>query len=277
MAVYNNYFPILGVVLYQSDGFCSIRHKVGGQHELRRNGCKYFCFGLWRALLGTSIGTRLPRHHLDANTKDVVRLAMAMVGTMAAIALGLLTSSAYSYYSSQTDDLVHASADVVALGRLLQRYGPEANGARESLRMAAEKSLLELSSQQKLTEESNQIEAVYDQLEGLTPKDDTQRMMKSEALGLLTGMSQIRALMIERTSTTVLKPLLFVLIFWLVGIFLSWGLFSPRKATVVITFFVAALCVSSAIMLILDLYSPYRGLMHLSTTPLRLAYESLGQ
>ena len=107
------------------------------------------------AILGTSIGTRLPRNHLDADTKDVVRLAMAMVGTMAAIALGLLTSSAYSYYNSQTDDLVHASADVVALGRLLQRNGPEANGTRESLRMAVEKSLLELSSQQKPTEKSN--------------------------------------------------------------------------------------------------------------------------
>ena len=107
------------------------------------------------ALLGTSIGTRLPRNHLDADTKDVVRLSMAMVGTMAAIALGLLTSSAYSYHNSQTDDLVHASADVVASGRLLQRYGPEANEARKSLRMAVEKSLLELSSQQKPTEKSN--------------------------------------------------------------------------------------------------------------------------
>src|SRR5215469_1796391 len=229
------------------------------------------------ALLGTSIGTRLPRNHLDADTKDVVRLAMAMVGTMAAVALGLLTSAAYSYYTSQTNDLVHASADVVALGRLLQRYGPEANPVRESLRLAVEKSLLELSSLQKPREKSNQTEAVYDQLQGLTPKDDAQRMMKSEALGLVKGISQIRSLMIEQTSTTVLRPLLFVLIFWLTGIFVSWGLFSPWNATVVFTFFVAALCVSAAIMLILDLYSPYSGVLRLSTAPLRLAYESLGQ
>jgi hypothetical protein len=225
------------------------------------------------ALLGTSIGTRLPRNHLDADTKDVVRLAMAMVGTMAAIALGLLISSAYSHYNNETNELVHASADVVALGRVLQRYGPEANGARESLRMAVEKTL----EVQKPTEKPKLIEALYDQFEGLTPRDDAQRMMKSEALGLLKSVSQIRSLLIEQTSTTVLKPLLFVLIFWLTGIFVSWGLFSPRNATVVITFFVAALCVSAAIMLILDLYSPYSGLMRLSTAPLRLAYESLGQ
>ena len=237
-------------------------------------GASTFLLVFGGALLGTSIGTRLPRNHLDADTKDTVRLAMAMVGTMAAIALGLLIGSAYSHYNDETNDLVHASADVVALGRLLQRYGPEANGARESLRMAVEKALLEV---QKPTEKSKLLETLYDQFEGLTPKDDVHRMMKSDALGLLKGVSQIRLLLIEQTSTTVLKPLLFVLIFWLTGIFVSWGLFSPRNATVVITFFVAALCVSAAIMLILDLYSPYSGLLRLSTAPLRLAYESLGQ
>jgi len=228
------------------------------------------------ALLGTSIGSRLPRNHLDGDTKDVVRLAMAMVGTMAAIALGLLISAAYSYYINLDNELVQASADVVALGRLLQRYGPEANVARESLRVAVESSLAE-PWLQKRTEKSKLIEAVYDQLESLTPKNDAQRMIKSDTLGLLKRVSQIRWLTIEQGSATVLKPLLFVLIFWLTGIFVSWGLFSPRNATVVITFFVAALCVSAAIMLILDLYSPYSGLLRVSSAPLRLAYESLSQ
>jgi len=228
------------------------------------------------ALLGTSIGTRLPQNHLDADTKDVVRLAMAMVGTMAAIALGLLISAAHSYYTNQNNELVQTSADVMALGRLLQRYGPEASGARESLRVAVERSLAEPWAQ-KQTEKSKLIEAVYDQLESLTPTNDAQRMIKSDALGLLKSVSKIRWLTIEQRSTTVLKPLLFVLIFWLTGIFVSWGLFSPRNATVVITFFVAALCVSAAIMLILDLYSPYSGLLRVSSAPLRLAYESLSQ
>lgn len=228
------------------------------------------------ALLGTSIGPRLPRNHLAADTKDVVRLAMAMVGTMAAIALGLLISAAYSYYSNLNNELVQSSADVAALGRLLQRYGPEANVARESLRVAVEGSLAE-PWHKNMTEQSKLIEAVYDQVESLTPKNDAQRMIKSDTLGLLKSVSQIRWLTIEQGSTTVLKPLLFVLIFWLTGIFVSWGLFSPRNATVVITFFVAALCVSAAIMLILGLYSPYSGWLRLSSAPLRLAYESLAQ
>jgi hypothetical protein len=240
-------------------------------------GVSTFVLAFGGALLGASISTRLPRHHLDADTKDVVRLAMALVGTMVAIALGLLTSAAYSFHTNQADNLIHISADVVAVDRILQRYGPEANGARKSLRMAVEKSLQELSSQQKPKEVSNKTEAFYDQVEGLTPKDDAQRMIKSEALGLVKSASQLRSLMLEEISTTVLKPLLFVLIFWLTGIFVSWGLFSPRNATVVVAFLVTALCVSTAIMLILDLYSPYSGVLRLSSAPLRLAYQSLGQ
>jgi hypothetical protein len=50
---------------------------------------------------------------------NVVRLGMGLVGTIVAIALGLLIGSAYSYFNNQTDELVHVSADVGALGRLL--------------------------------------------------------------------------------------------------------------------------------------------------------------
>jgi hypothetical protein len=54
------------------------------------------------ALLGTVIGARLPKHHVNADTKDVVRLGMGLVGTIVAIALGLLIGSAYSYFNNQT-------------------------------------------------------------------------------------------------------------------------------------------------------------------------------
>jgi len=236
-----------------------------------------FVFVFGGALVGMSVGSRLPRNHLDADTKDVVRLAMALVGTIAAIALGLLISSAYSYFNNQTNEMVHASADVAALGRLLQRYGPEANGVHESLRMSVERVLDQNLHPEKPFSSEGPMEALYDQLEGLTPKDDNQRMMKSEALGLFKSLSQIRWLMRVEASTTVLRPLLFVMILWLTGIFVSWGLFSPSNATAVTTFFVAAFCAAAAILLILELYSPYSGLVRVSSAPIRLAYESLGQ
>jgi hypothetical protein len=41
----------------------------------------------------------LSKHHLSEENKEVVRLAMALVGTLAAIALGLLIGSAKTYYA----------------------------------------------------------------------------------------------------------------------------------------------------------------------------------
>ena len=56
------------------------------------------------ALLGLFIRRRLPEHHQNADTKDVVRLGMGLVGTIVAIALGLLIGSAYSYFNNQTNE-----------------------------------------------------------------------------------------------------------------------------------------------------------------------------
>ena len=173
-------------------------------------------------------------------------------------------------------------ADVAALGRLLRLYGPEANGAHEALRMAVERALVNTWPQQRteksrFSPEEAPLEEVYVQLRNLVPKDDEHRMMKSEALSLLKSLALMRWLVLEQTSTTVLRPLLFVMIFCLTAIFVSWGLFSPLNATTGTTFFVAALCVSGAILLVLELYSPYSGLLRLSSEPLHLAYESLKQ
>ena len=71
-------------------------------------------------------------------------------------------------------------------------------------------------------------------------------------------------------------PLLIVLVFWLTTIFVSFGLFALVNATVLTSLLVSALSVSAAILLILELYSPYSGLIQLSSAPLRGALTQLG-
>src|SRR6516164_5730538 len=100
-------------------------------------------FFLGGALLGALLAVRLPKHHLSDENKEVVRLAMALVGTLTAIALGLLIGSAKTYYDTQSNELTQVSANVALLGQLLHFYGPEANGAHESLRLAVERVLAE--------------------------------------------------------------------------------------------------------------------------------------
>ena len=234
------------------------------------------------ALLGALLGSRLPKHHLSDENKEVVRLAMALVGTLTGMVLGLLIGSAKTYYDTQGNELTQMSANVALLGGLLQHYGPEANEVHETVRLAVERALAENWPNErienwKLSPKAVYIQEIYDQVRALVPEDEEHRIMKSEAESQLRTLAQLRGLFVAQTGTTILQPLLFVMIFWMMSIFASWGLFSRANAVSVTTFFVAALCVSGAIFLILELYTPYKGLLRLSSAPLRIAYDSLAR
>jgi len=116
---------------------------------------------------------------------------------------------------------------------------------------------------------------VYDPLRAFARKDEEHPMMRSEAVALLRIEAQLRRLMIAPTGTTILPPLRYVMIFWITSIFVSWDLFSRADTISVTTFFVAALRVSGAIFLILELYTPCNGMLRLPSAPLPIAYDSL--
>jgi hypothetical protein len=78
------------------------------------------------------------RPSLSAESKDVVKLGIALIATMAALVLSLLLHSAKSSFDARNRELVQTAADIVLLDRLLAHYGPEAKPARESLRAAVE-------------------------------------------------------------------------------------------------------------------------------------------
>ena len=53
-------------------------------------------------VLGMFLRNRLPKHHLSGDTKDVVKLGTGLIGTIAALVLGLLIASANSTFQTQT-------------------------------------------------------------------------------------------------------------------------------------------------------------------------------
>jgi FtsH-binding integral membrane protein len=90
-------------------------------------------------------------------------------------------------------------------------------------------------------------------------------------------LGKLRWLMFEQGSTSISLPLLWMLVFWLVIVFTSFGLFAPSNPTVIATLFLCALSVSGAIFLILEMYTPFEGLMQISSAPLRNALAHLGE
>ena len=86
--------------------------------------------------LGMFMRHRLPGHHLTGDSKDVVRLGTGLIGTMAALVLGLLIASANSSYETQSGQVKQLTANIVLLDNTLAQYGPETNSVRSLLRQA---------------------------------------------------------------------------------------------------------------------------------------------
>jgi hypothetical protein len=233
------------------------------------------------ALLGILLRVVLPERHLSADSKDAVKLGMGLVATMAALVLGLMTASAKTSFDVQSTELTDMSSKIVVLDRILAHYGPEAKEARDILRRSVEQVLdqmwpKERTSPQQLVEAAHSPEILYEKTVELSPKDDAQRNLQAQALTVVMALAQTRWLIYEQRVTAISMPFLVVLVFWIAVIFISFGLFAPLNTTVVASFLISALSVSSAIFLILEMYTPYGGLIHVSSAPLRAALAQLG-
>jgi hypothetical protein len=121
------------------------------------------------------------------------------------------------------------------------------------------------------------LEAVEGKVRDLSPQTDAQRGFQSRALSIISEIARARILLLERHKTTSPMPFLVVLAGWFAIIFACLSLFAPRNALVMAIMFACALSVSAAIVLILELNSPYQGMIRLSGAPLRDALAHIGQ
>jgi hypothetical protein len=244
-------------------------------------GCVAFACVFGGALIGMALRRILPEHHLSADSKEVIKLAMGLTATMSALVLALLIASAKSSYDAQRNELTQLSATIILLDRGLAHYGPETKGARDLLRRYVAEMHDQIwendrASAAELEPTAMLGESFYDNLEQLSPQTDLQRSIKLEAQKMGVDLGQTRWLLSEQRGSSIPMPFLVLLVFWVTIIFLSFGLFAPPNATVIAALFLCALSVSGAIFLILELDRPFGGLVRISDLPLRNAMAHLG-
>jgi hypothetical protein len=234
-----------------------------------------FVFG--GALLGMLLRRLLPEHHLSSESKDVVKLGMGLIATMAALVLSLLIASAKSTFDAQRAELSQLSSNVIMLDRVLAHYGPEAQSARETLRQAVVKAIDRIWSQSSPESGPSGSERLYDNIQMLTPKNDSQRTLQSQAINIAIDLGRTRWLMFAQKGSSIPVPFLAVLVFWLAMLFASFSLFARPNLTIVCTLLICALSVSGAIYLVLELDRPFSGLIQISSAPLKGALEQMGK
>jgi len=224
----------------------------------------------------------LPGHHLSDDSRHLIEICLGIVGTMAGLVLGLLVASATATYNAQRDELLDVSGKVVLLDRLLAHYGPEAEPARTTLRAVVGQAIVRIWPE--TTSIAPQMdplkvhgELFLDQLESLEPSNDRQRSLKPAAIALAMSVAQTRWLMYAQTEQMISPLLVILLVFWFSITFVGFGVFSPPNATVLVALGLCALAVSGAIFLTLEMYTPFQGLVQLSSAPLRDALAHHGR
>ncbi|HXK25843.1 MAG TPA: hypothetical protein VMS55_24455 [Myxococcota bacterium] len=241
-----------------------------------------FASSLGGALLGMRLGRTLPEHHLDAASKDVVRLCMGLIATLSALILGLVTASAKESFDAQGSAARNVATEVVTLDRTLAAFGPESDPVRGEIRDLM-RARVEATAGGGATPAEAVLgrgaggEAVLRHILDLKPADDAQRWVQSQALGLASDVLRTRWASLTQSTTPVPAPFIAVIGFWLTALFWSFGLFAPRNGMVIAVLALAAASVSACVFLILEMQTPFSGVLHVSLDPLRYALEQLGK
>jgi hypothetical protein len=236
-------------------------------------------------LVGMFLRVVLPEHHLSDESKDVVKLGIGMIATLAALVLGLLIASAKGTFDTMNRGIIQTGSQIILLDRVMAHYGPETREARDLLRRSVASAIEQIWAKEttgqtevKALNPRAGLEALQDELLRLSPQNETQRWLKTQALQVSGDIAEIRWLLTEQQGQSSLPmPFFVMLVSWITIIFFSFGLFSPRNATVITVLLLCVLSAAGSLFMILELDRPYGGLIEISSAPLRNALTYLGQ
>jgi hypothetical protein len=247
-------------------------------------GAIVFAFTLAGMLLGMWLRNHLPTHHLDNDTQSSVKEVNGLIATMTALVLGLVTASAQDSFTKVGAAVEHAAADVVALDRLLARYGPETVDIRKTLRRVVEHRINTIwvaesgaTLAQIDSDPAQEFERVGTLISNLTAQSGNQQWLKSRALESTESLLAARWGIFAGRESAIPNAFLVIITFWLAAAFAGYALFAPRNGTMTGILVVSAFSVACAIFLILELGDPFEGRIVVSGDPMRFALAHLGQ
>lgn len=229
-----------------------------------------FIFG--GGLLGLLLGRTLPERYRDESTQKIVQITMGTISIMAALVISLMITQARATLSSRDRQVEQLATDLIVLDRELLRYGPDARDARELVRQYTALKI-------KLTWPANGrgtlldsaqalrlLEAVEGRLTSLQPQTTAQRIILTSALQISNQLIRTRWVLVVEHEHEIPRLFLYALIFWLIILFISFGLFAPQNVITVSSLFVCSLCLSVAMLLVIDMDEPFGGGL-ITTTP----------
>ena len=234
------------------------------------------------AAFGIMLRAVLPADHMNEESRQIVNVAIGLIATLSALVLGLLVASAKSSFDARNDEIKQSATKLVLLDRTLRQYGSETQDLRVLLKELTQRridhtwnSVAQGDSAKTLREDASSGEVLRVRLFQLQPATDAQRWLLARALTLTADIEQARWLLVEGEESSIPRPFIVVLGFWLAAIFAGLGLFAPRNLTVYAVLVVCSLSVSTAVLMILEMDQPFEGLLQIPKTPLVSALDEM--
>jgi hypothetical protein len=222
------------------------------------------------ALLGLFSKTRRPAEPLQDDTSAAVRLVANLFVVMTSLVLGFMINSAKNTYETNNHNLRALSTDIILLDRAVRGLGPEAADIHrylvEYLQTALKKAQIW---------EDPQAEALLNaagtSLKAIRVSDEQKVLLWNDAIILFRQVIRERWVLVDTAGGTIPTPLIVMLILWLTLIFASFGYRAPRNTIVTASFFLAALLISAALYLILDMDASSSFMFRVSKVPYQRA------
>ncbi len=234
------------------------------------------------SLLGLWLGYVIPEAQFTDRNRDLIKEARRMLVALASMTLGLIIAAATSSFETRKNEVETSASRIIALDSTLGKYGEPALEARKILRAMVERGIerIDIAAIEGFSSEKTRkgigVNRLQLKLFELEPKNDRETWLRSSALSISNELVGARWLQYASAEGNIKWPFLMTMIFWLMGVFVSYGLVAPRNWTSFWTMFVVAVAVAMAIHLTLDLDTPNQGMIEISSAPLRLALEQIG-
>lgn len=236
--------------------------------------------------LGLVLQRVLPEQHITGGSREMIAAVVGLLTLLCALVTGLLVWTAYGVYSSQNAQIQALASKVMQLDLSLSDYGPEANAARAQLRDAVGKTIDQVwgASVSDANFAANNFASALQNMRSrekalgsLHPANDEQKQALSAAMSTSEALSQARMQMSFALTAPVSYPLLLTVVGWVVCLFCGFGLMSRGTATSVIALAIGSIAVASAVLVILELSTPYSGIFRASSAPLEQALAVMGK
>ena len=245
------------------------------------------------AILGMKLRGWLSEENLPERTMEALRLVTSLLVTFAALVLSLQLSNVKANFDQAYRDRNADAAQLAQLDECLRSYGAEAEPIRLDLRSytaaviastwprepkPAGVAIPDTSAMAREGADPSLgalLTRIGRAINGLPSTDTLRTNIAAECRSAFLQLQQRRWAVIEDVHGPVSPLFTNILTFWLMLVFLSFGIQTPRKRVAAIVLGIGVVSISTVMFVISDLETHYDGLFGISSASTRDALASM--